>query len=177
MTLTTKQIVGFIVVLGMGLVGMALAKAASADIAGYFPIGVAVVAAVFLLLFGGGAAPASLGPVADAARRAAQGDRVPAPAGATPEVQRIYDELASLADARKRELADASTKQMDVDQYERALEEAVRRLTEGVQTQLGAADETSRLIRELAGAIRRDRPAPRGAHLRAPRSRRARSSR
>ena len=153
-TVSPKQIVGILLVIAGGVAGVALLKDSGQVIA----ISIAVVAAIAIFVGGQGGGAGGGGPsiegLAEAARRAAAGERVSAPASATGELARVYDELAALADRRKREATEVATRKADVDQYERTLEEAAKRLSDGVGTQLGAADETSRLIKELTGAIR-----------------------
>jgi methyl-accepting chemotaxis protein len=154
-TLSTKQIVGILLVIGAGVAGVALLKEGQGPV---IAILIAVVAAVAIFVAGqpgpGGAGGPSIDGLADAARRAAAGERVSAPASATGELLRVYDELASLASTRKKESSDLATRRAEVEQYERTLEEAGRKLESGVSAQIGAADETSRLIQSLTGAIK-----------------------
>lgn len=88
-----------------------------------------------------------VGRLLEATRRARRGDRVVAPSGARPEVLRIYDELAELAD--------------DHDKHERArkavqeeIDAVVKKLQDGIAAQMGAANETSSFIKEIAEAMR-----------------------
>ncbi|HWL84264.1 MAG TPA: methyl-accepting chemotaxis protein [Polyangiaceae bacterium] len=97
---------------------------------------------------------ANLAPIADAIGQVARGQRPVLPAGATAEVARLYDELTKVVDARARELGEHTARDTDLAEAERALDEVGRRLVEGVSVQASAAEETSRLIREMTSAIR-----------------------
>src|SRR5438105_12828731 len=108
--------------------------------------GAAAIVAVLLALQGGAPA-ADTGAMVDAIRRARRGDRVSAPAGTTPDVQRVFDELARISDEEERRVRD----QKEASQQ---LETLSKKLQDGIAAQLGAADETSRLIKEMAGAMR-----------------------
>ncbi len=88
-----------------------------------------------------------VGPILEATRRARRGDRSVAPSGSRPEVLRIYDELAELAeDQDKRERA-RKTAQDEIDAV-------VKKLQDGIAAQMGAANETSAFIKEIADAMR-----------------------
>ncbi|WP_394823466.1 methyl-accepting chemotaxis protein [Pendulispora albinea] len=95
-----------------------------------------------------------LGPLGDAIRQVAGGQRPVLPARATPELARIYDELTKVVEARSRELTEHNARDTDLAEAERALDEVGRRLVEGVSLQVSAAEETSKLIREMTSAIR-----------------------
>jgi methyl-accepting chemotaxis protein len=147
MTLSPKQIIGVLTCLAVGAGFMLYAKEAG-------PFFVAIVgAAAILFAGGGGPAGPSLTGLVDAAQRASSGERPTAPAGAPPELQRVYDTLATVAEQRKKELAEIESRQEALSAHERALEEAAARLEENVRTQTGAADETARLIKELTAAV------------------------
>ncbi|MGH7294759.1 MAG: hypothetical protein ACRELB_07500, partial [Polyangiaceae bacterium] len=85
MTLSSKQIVGVLAVLAVGIGGMYLQKEA-----GPYIIAVALVGAIAVVFsgLGAGAAP-SLQGLIDAARRAGAGDKVSIPPGATGEALRV----------------------------------------------------------------------------------------
>ena len=117
-----------------------------------YAIAVAIVGAA-ALLFAGGGAPAQLGGVTDAIRRAASGERPPAPAGATGELARTYEELAALADRRARETADHAKRSRELDDAEHTLEDVTRRLSEGVTMQVTASEETTKLIRGMTSQV------------------------
>jgi methyl-accepting chemotaxis protein len=149
MTLTHKQMYGMAAVLVVGLVAPFVLPT-------LFYVGIAAaIAAVIAIGFAGGGGPggANVAGLTDAMRRAATGERVSTPAGATPEMGRVYEELAALADARKKELRDLATRQETTAQLERALGEESRHLTEGVNSQVAASAESLGLIKELTTAI------------------------
>ncbi len=112
---------------------------------------VALFAIIALSRDGGGAKIEGL---AEALGRAADGERPPLPVDASPAVARLYDDLGAVAERRRKELAKLEAREADIVSTERLLDEVTRRLSEGVKTQLTAADETSKLISEMAKAIR-----------------------
>ena len=117
--------------------------------------GVAIVGGAALWFAGGGgAATESLAGVAEAIQRSATGQKTNAPTGASVEILRLFDELGHLADDRKKELSLLEEKNAKVLLSERSLDEVARRLNEGVVTQIGAAEETTKLISDLTTAIR-----------------------
>ena len=148
MTLSSKQVAGAGAVLAVGLLAAFLSKDSAAYVAG-----VAVVGAIAIAMAGAGAASAPLGGFVDAARRAASGDAPSTPSHATGESLRLYEALASVADERRKDRENLATIRAQIGEYETMLEESARRLETNVDTQLLAADETSRLITELTGAI------------------------
>ncbi|HEY8078136.1 MAG TPA: methyl-accepting chemotaxis protein, partial [Labilithrix sp.] len=107
----------------------------------------AIVVALGWFLLAGGGASVDSGSMVEAVRRARRGDRVSAPTGTSPELQRVYDELARISDEEERRVRD----QKEASQQ---LETLSKKLQDGIAAQLGAADETSRLIKEMAGAMR-----------------------
>jgi methyl-accepting chemotaxis protein len=151
MTLSSKQITGALAVLAVGIAGMYLAREA-----GPYIMGVAVVGAIAVVFAGLGAAGPSAGSLtalAEAARKAGAGDKPGIPAHAAGETLRIYEALAAVADQRRRDHSELASKRDQVTEYERTLEDIAGRLEGNVQTQVGAANETSRLIRELTAAV------------------------
>jgi methyl-accepting chemotaxis protein len=109
----------------------------------------AIAAALVAVYFAANAGSAAVdtGAIVDAVRRANRGDRVVAPAGSPPDVARVYDELARISDEEERRLRDAK-------ESGQQLETLSKKLQDGVAAQLAASDETSRLIKEMAGAMR-----------------------
>ena len=150
MTLSPKQVAGAGVLVAVGLAVAFFARDAAPLIAG-----VAFLGAVAIFYAGSGAAAAvPLDGVVDAARRAASGDKLSVPSQATGDTLRLYEVLTALAEDRRKErdelsaaarAARASTSAM--------IEESAKRLEANVQAQVTAADETSRLIKELTGAV------------------------
>jgi methyl-accepting chemotaxis protein len=146
MTLTPNRLAAFALAVLAGLAAFYFAtKTPSDPTTGAALAGALALIAVFL---GSSTAPNhDVGAIADAVRRARRGDRASAPTGATRDVERIFDELARVADEeekRARESRDAQEQ----------FEAVSKKLSEGIQAQLAAADETGRLIKEIAGAMR-----------------------
>ncbi len=149
MILSFKQITGVLTLLVAGVAGMLLAKDA-----GPYIVAMAVAGAIAVVFAGGGGGSgASLQGVAEAARRAAEGEKPSAPANATPEVLQVYEALATLAEQRRKERAELETRHADMAAHEAALDDAAGRLGENVRAQAGAAEETSRLITTLTAAV------------------------
>src|SRR5579859_5694426 len=149
MTLSSKQVIGVVVILAVGAAASFFAR----DAAPYM-IGIALVGVISVVFAGtAGAAGPSLVALAEAARKAGAGDKVRLPEGATGEVLRVYEALATVADQRRKDQSEIGAKREQVGEYERLLEESSRRLDANVQSQVSAANETSRLIRELTGAV------------------------
>ena len=147
-TLSFKQLAGVLAVLVVAVGAAFLTK----DAAPYI-VTVGVVGVIAVLFGGGGGGGASLQGLADAARRAASGERPTAPADAAGEMLRVYEALASVAERRRKEQEDVGTRHDQVAEYQRALEEIAERLAGNVTTQAGAANDTVRLIRDLTNAV------------------------
>jgi methyl-accepting chemotaxis protein len=153
MTLSPKQMIGVLIVLVMGVAGMYVARDAASYMAPYV-VTVAFVGAIAIVFAGaGGAAAGSLSLIADAARRAATGEKPSIPSQSTGETLRLYEALASVAEHRNKDRNELATKHDKIIEYERTLEDIAQRLDANAQTQAGAADQTTRLIRDLTGAV------------------------
>src|SRR4051794_23716593 len=68
--------------------------------------GGAALFAVYLAANASGGSMQDRGAIVDAVRRARRGDRVAAPAGAPPDVARVFDELARISDEEERRARD-----------------------------------------------------------------------
>src|SRR5689334_22763234 len=97
------------------------------DMAPQFSVVVAIAGAFALLVVGNGGAAPLLNGLDDAIRRAMNGERTSAPAGATGELLRIYDELSLVAERRKKESGDLSKRTHDLDETEKTLEDVARK--------------------------------------------------
>jgi methyl-accepting chemotaxis protein len=154
MTFTSKQIGSIALVLALGVIGMMVVNAAPVSFAGPIVILVAFVAAGALVTAGGGGGATGLDGMADAIRRAGEGERPSPPASASPEVSRLYDELASMAERIRKHEAEIEAKAENLHNTEQSLEEVTRRLNDGVSMQLSATDDTTKLIKDMTNAIR-----------------------
>ena len=101
---------------------------------------------------GGGGVPVSA--VVDGVRLATNGQRPALPPGASTELARVYDELGQLADVRAKETSEHGTRDAELSAAERELEDAVRRMLEGVGARGLGGRDTSRLVRDMTSAIR-----------------------
>jgi methyl-accepting chemotaxis protein len=144
-----RQTAGVLALLVMGIAGVYIAK----DAAAYAGI-VAIVGAIAVLVAGAGAGPgASLPPLVDAARRAASGEKPIVPAQAAGDALRLYEALSNVAEQRHKDREELAAKRDKIAQYEGTLEDIAQRLDANAQMQASAAELTTRLIRELSGAV------------------------
>ncbi len=140
---------------GIGVLAFAFAAAFVLKENALPVLGVSLVALFAILVF----APASGGGVelqglVDAIQRATGGERVAPPPGVSLEVARLYDELSQMANARRKETTELAARRDELTASERALDEVAQRLAEGLKTQVSATDETSRLVNDMASAVR-----------------------
>ncbi|HEX3770481.1 MAG TPA: methyl-accepting chemotaxis protein [Polyangiaceae bacterium] len=149
MTLSSKQLLAAGGLMALGLAAAFLDKDAAPFIAG-----IAVLGVVAVLYAGtGGAASVSLEGVIEAARRAGSGEKISIPGAASGDLLRLYEALGEISDVRRKDRDEVGTATAQLAEHEEMIEESAKRLESNVQTQLGAADETSKLITELAGAV------------------------
>ena len=147
MTFTTKHWAAVV------LVGAALAAAFMLKDQALPVMAIAIVGLFVIVLTAGGPAGESLAGLVDAVRGAANGEKVRAPASASAELTRLYEELSAVASQRKKELTATDERQSEIDEAEKVLDDLTRKLADGVRTQLTAAEETSKQITEMAKAI------------------------
>ena len=140
--LNKNALIGLAIAVGAAIVAFVLAKDIT-QVAAVCAVGGVV--GVMLAASGGG--PQDVGAIVDGVRRARRGDRPIVPAGATAETARLFDELARIADDEEKRGRSHKEAQED-------LEGLAKKLQDGISMQLTAADETSRLIKEIAGAMR-----------------------
>ena len=91
--------------------------------------------------------------IRDGLHRVRQGKRASAPAQASPEVSGLFEELGELSESLEDAQKAASNARLAFE-VATAMSEAIRSLAEGVTTQLEAGDQTSRSVRQLAGALK-----------------------
>jgi methyl-accepting chemotaxis protein len=137
-----NALIGLAIAVGAAIVAFVLAKDIT-QVAAVCAVGGVV--GVILASSGGGSH--DVGAIVDGVRRARRGDRPIVPSGATPETARLFDELSRIADDEEKRGRSQKEAQDD-------LEGLAKKLQEGISMQLSAADETSRLIKEIAGAMR-----------------------
>jgi methyl-accepting chemotaxis protein len=153
MTLSSRQMTLALLLLMMGVGGTYLAKDAGGFVSFYLGI-IAAVAVVAVVLAGGGAGQAaSLQALMEAARRAASGEKPAIPSQATGDALRLYEALAGVAEQRHKDREELALKREKILQYEGTLEDIAQRLDTNAQVQAGAAEQTTRLIRDLTGAV------------------------
>ncbi|HEY3592389.1 MAG TPA: methyl-accepting chemotaxis protein [Polyangiaceae bacterium] len=150
MQLTARHLVGVAILLGSLLLAGFLMK----DFGTYAGL-VAFIGGVGAILYAGsGSNPQTTDAFIDALRRARRGDTPEAPPGASAAMLSVYTELSQLARAvgDQRELE----RRTGVDTRETVvtLEDLLKKLGEGVGTQLSASEETGRSIKEMTAALR-----------------------
>jgi methyl-accepting chemotaxis protein len=148
MTLSAKHIIGALLIALTTVVGAVMAREAAP-----YLMMIAVVGVSVLFYSAAGAAPAALPGFLEAVRRAGLGERPVAPPNVTGESARLYEALGVLADQRRKDRDELTAKRNQMTEYEQMLEDSGRRLEANVESQVAAADETSRLIRELTSAV------------------------
>lgn len=117
-----------------------------------FAVAIVSLAAIAISGVGSGST-SSLAGLAEAVRRAASGERPTAPADAAGEALRVYEALAGIADQHRKDKDDLAAKRGQMAGYEQILSESTHRLEQNVHTQVAAADETSRILKELTSAV------------------------
>jgi methyl-accepting chemotaxis protein len=146
--ITSRQVGAILVVVAAGVAAVLMMQGKdpnqiAAQIAGIVGLG----GAVGVLISSAGSGAQDVGAVVDGLRRARRGDRPSPPIGATPELARLFDELARIGEEEEKRSRDAKDAQ---EQFE----SLTKKLQEGVQMQTSAAEDTSRLVKDIAGAIR-----------------------
>ncbi|MEB2310270.1 MAG: methyl-accepting chemotaxis protein [Sorangiineae bacterium] len=148
--ISPRQLMGFLVIAAGVLVAAAIRADALLEA---ILVGAAGIAAV--VLAGSGAAEVSFGSsLEDAARRAMDGKRVDAPAGAPPEIARAYSALEELSEALVGHREADERRGEAVREASRVMTESLRQLTDGVASQIDASEETARYIKEMTASLR-----------------------
>src|SRR5687767_10267890 len=151
MQLTSRHLLALLIVVGSLLLAVFLVKDA-----GPYAGMVGAVGGVIGVLYaaGGGSSGPPVEVLVEAVRRATQGEPPATPAGTTGPALQVFEELRRFADtvARERETEKQATAEtraaVDV------LDDLMKRLGEGVGTQLAASEETARSIKDMTSALR-----------------------
>ncbi|MFO0673073.1 MAG: methyl-accepting chemotaxis protein [Polyangiaceae bacterium] len=149
MTVSSKQVGAAIALLVLAF-GTSALKVVDASTA---VMGIGLAGAALLLFMPGSGGGGSLEAVVDMVRKAAAGDAPRAPAGASPELVKVGEELTGLLDSHKRVRQEITARDKAISEAEKLLEEAIERLKASTTTQLALWDETGSLIRSMAGGI------------------------
>jgi methyl-accepting chemotaxis protein len=94
-----------------------------------------------------------LSDLVEAAMRAAEGERVRAPATASPDATRVYGELAALAERVTQAEQKEKARRAELAQATAALEDVFPRLQDGVSHVLQASEQATEHIREMTTAL------------------------
>jgi methyl-accepting chemotaxis protein len=161
---TSQRVVSALFAVLIAAVGAAflVRDAGTTPIFALIVVGLIAAGAVYYASAGAGGENVSV--VADAIRKAAEGQRVRTPEGASPDLARLYAALDEIVDAHdsgteeRKKLAEErkklATRVEATEGLHHALQDVVRRLRDGIGSQLGSVDETARVARELAASIR-----------------------
>jgi methyl-accepting chemotaxis protein len=150
LTISPKQLLSFLAVVFAAGLGAMLYPGAQPAI-----FGITVVCIGALIVGAGSSGPsANLDGLVDAARRAIEGERVSPPPGATGAVATVYSDLANLASQRRKEIGEAEAKAKEVAESEAALDQLSHKLGDAIGTQVSAAEDTTKLIKDLTTAVR-----------------------
>src|SRR5262245_15894628 len=110
--------------------------------------GIVAAGGILAVLFSAAGGPSQdVGAVLDGLRRARRGDRPAPPIGASPEMARVFDDLARFAEEEEKRSRDAK-------EVQEQFEQVAKKLQDGVQMQVTAADETARVVKDIAVAMR-----------------------
>jgi methyl-accepting chemotaxis protein len=149
LTISPKQAISFLAVfVAAGVAGSMFRDTLPAI------FGISFVALVAMLYAGGGAAAVPLDGLFEALKKASEGGRVAAPPGTTGQLAALYDELGRFAGERRRELGEREAKDKEVVEAEVALDQLAHKLAETVSVQVSAAEDTTKLIKDLTTAVR-----------------------
>jgi len=172
LTLSPKQLLALLALVGAAFASATYFKDASPAI---FGITALAIGAVLFAGGGGSGSPLMLDGLPEAVRRALGGERVSPPSGATGGLLSAYDELARIAEGRRKELSEATSKADELVAREKAvrdqqrtaadkakevieaegdLDQLAHRLADAVGLQVGAAEQTTKLITDLTSAVR-----------------------
>jgi len=91
--------------------------------------------------------------IVDAVQRAGEGERVRAPAGAKPEVARIYMELSALAERMSGSEQREQKRRSELAEALGIIEEYLPRLGDGLGTVLGSAEQATGNAREITASL------------------------
>jgi methyl-accepting chemotaxis protein len=145
--MNSKQVGPIFGVIALALVGAFLVRdAGSTPMLVVMAVGIA--AAFVVVYFGSaGGGGVSVSGLAEAVRRAAEGDETRAPEGTPPELLRVYDELGKLAESVRK--SDKSHEVLDA-----AVATVADQLKGEVEKQLASVNATSKLVRDLTTALK-----------------------
>jgi len=118
--------------------------------------GIVTLAAVAALSYagGGGVGRSVLDRLNAATRQVLEGQRPALPPGSGPELVRFYETLGELAEAHAQATSSGQRTRDVLAQHSQGLLDAVRQLTQGVNTQMTAGEEVARYVRETTEALR-----------------------
>src|SRR6185436_8235737 len=151
MQLTSRHLVALLIVVGSLMLALFLVKDFG-QVAGIVGIAGGVIGVLYAGAGGTSGPPVEV--LVDAVRKATQGDPPATPAGTTGPSAQVFEELRRFAETVSREretekLASAETRAaVDV------LDDLMKRLGDGVGTQLSASEETARSIKDMTSALK-----------------------
>jgi len=152
-SLTPRQVLGMVAVFATFLVCMAIG---TFDQRTLMLNGLVALVGIGAIAYGGGGGMSrgALDRLQVAARQVFEGQRPTAPAGASPDLLRVYESLGELADAHAQALTSNTRSRDALNQTAQSLMDALRQLGSGVSTQVAAGEEVARYVRETTDALR-----------------------
>ena len=151
MQLTSRHLVALVIVVGSLALAVFLVKDAGAY-AGI--VGVVGGAVGVLYAASGVSAGPSVDALADAVRQAARGEAPSIPQGTPDTTRRLYLELIRFAESLEQEKQTERRASLETREAVQTLDDLLRRLGDGVGTQLSASEETARSIKDMTSALR-----------------------
>ncbi|HKQ70851.1 MAG TPA: methyl-accepting chemotaxis protein [Polyangiaceae bacterium] len=152
MQLNSRHLIAGLIVIGSLLLAVSLPK----DIGPYAAIlgVVGGLAGVIVAASGAGPGGPSSEALVDAVRRASRGEAPAVPSGAAGPSLKLYEELARFADSIAEERTIGKRASAETQEAVEALDIVLRKLGDGVGTQLSASEETARSIKDMTSALR-----------------------
>jgi methyl-accepting chemotaxis protein len=151
MQLTSRHLVALAIAVGSVMLAFFFTKELGQGAAALATIG-----CVIGVLYAGAGAPS--GPpvevMVDAVRKATAGEPPSAPAGTTGPSLQVFEELRRFADTVSRDREVEKQAAADTRAAVDVLDDLMKRLGEGVGTQLSASEETARSIKDMTSALR-----------------------
>jgi methyl-accepting chemotaxis protein len=151
-SLTPRQVQGIVALFAIVVVGGALSGFDQRQL--ILASVVAIVGVLAILYAGGGSSKLEFERLRNATRLVLDGRAPEVPPGSPPDVARLYELLAEVADTHARSVRGRAQDREMLAGAVGDLMSAVKTLSEGVSTQLSASEEASRFVRETAEALR-----------------------
>jgi methyl-accepting chemotaxis protein len=149
MTISSRQLIAAALLAAAALgLGFVVKEASS-----YF-FAFAVAGAVAVLFAGSGSSARGVAELPDALARASKGDRPALPPGAPPELARVYEQAAQLADVVARARETEASRLPQLRSALTSVQESIKVLEDGASKRLRLCDESGGAMKEVVGALK-----------------------